>query len=93
MLYFLDQLHNLSELDQTEEIFGKWVQYVEAFKVSDILNDVPATFLNNYAEMDASSTVEVDSKFAIQLQAIDMSQPTEPVLVNRTEKQPGSSTT
>lgn len=43
--------------------FGKWVQYVEAFKVSDILNDIPATYRKNYEDVDASSTVEVDSKF------------------------------
>ena len=63
MLFFLDQLHNLSESDQTGRCFGKWFQYVEAFKVSDILNDVPATFLKNYADVYSSSTVEVDLKF------------------------------
>ena len=43
--------------------FGKWIYYVEGFKVSDIVPEVPVTFRKNYADVDASSTVEVDSKF------------------------------
>lgn len=43
--------------------FGKWVHYVEAFKVSDILPDVPATYRKDYEDVDASSQVQIDSKF------------------------------
>jgi hypothetical protein len=43
--------------------FGKWVHYVEAFKVSDILHDVHATYRKDYEDVDASSQVQIDSKF------------------------------
>jgi hypothetical protein len=43
--------------------FGKWAQYVKAYTVSDVLPAVPGTIRKNYADVDTSSTVEIDSKF------------------------------
>ena len=45
--------------------YGKWVQYVQSFAVSDILPSVPAEFRSQYNDVDLSSKVKVDAKFSV----------------------------
>lgn len=47
--------------------FGKWVQYVQSFTISDILPSVPAEVRNKYNGVDLSSIVKVDAKFQVEL--------------------------
>lgn len=54
---------NFQNWIKRKRYFGKCFHYVEAFKVSDILSDVPATYRKDYDDVDASSQVQIDSKF------------------------------
>ena len=43
--------------------FGKWVHYVDSFKVSDIFPSILAVYRSKYDDVDPASKVKVDAKF------------------------------
>lgn len=72
--------------------FGKWVHYVEAFKVSDILPDVH--IIERITMMwTLQARCRSIQSFAIPLQVINTSRPYLPILVKTIGKRPGNLTT
>lgn len=73
--------------------FCKWVHYVEAFKVSDILPNVLATYRKDYDDVTLQARCRSIQNFAIPLQVISTSLPYLPVLVKTIGKRPENLTT